>query len=401
MNFNAEVKQIDDNDLDILFGGSSKKTDLALSSLLTELESGLDSFFGDEEKEVEKEVDETLGALIESEEKEEKLKVVEKQKKVKELKVEASEEKNTEDLFSEDKEEVKTKETTAIKEIVDYLIEKDIWFDFDGRDEVDYNEDTFKTLIVAQSNFKAQEMFNELLDQTGEYGKAIIEHVRNNGNLDEIIDLFKLEKETEAIDISSLEGQEKLIYQYYSEDEIGWSKEKIKRYIDSLKIDDELESEAKDIKTKYDKLFNKRLEQINQEQEFAKQEQQEKIQQYKSNVVTTLKQRSDLSDKEKTTIADYMLNYDQKLDDGQLVNKFYVKFTQMQSNLNDFIDLVNFVMDKENYLKKINTKAETKATKKTFEFIKSGNALNNKNSGVQATKLSADDDATNLFKLYK
>ena len=401
MDFNVEVKQINDSDLDILFGGSPKKDDKVFNTVneddennhQEQEEEGLDSLFEKTTLVKEKELKEVKAPLTKEEPKLVKEKVKE------EVKVDET---DIENLFtSDEKSNDKDLEVKGVfKNIVDYFIDNKLWVDFDGRDEIEYNNETFEKLVVAQNNFKVQEMFNELVDNTGEYGKAIISHIKSGGDLDTIIDLFKLEKETDSIDINNIDGQEKLIYQYYSEDEIGWSKEKIKKYIDNLKLDDELESESKDIKAKYDKLFSKRLESINQERLDEEQVQKEKIQQYKSTVVNTLKQREDLSDKERLSIADYMLNYDQKLNDGQTVNKFYVKLLGMQNDVNEFIYLVNFVMDKQSYLKKINTKAETKATKKTFEFIKSSNALSNKNSGISLNKPSTDEDATNLFNKF-
>jgi hypothetical protein len=44
-------------------------------------------------------------------------------------------------------------------------------------------------------------MFEELLDSTGVYGKAIIGHIKNGGNPDEIIDIFKEQKALQSLDL--------------------------------------------------------------------------------------------------------------------------------------------------------------------------------------------------------
>ena len=390
MEFKAEVTSIKENDLSVLFGEGA---DSNLAFVELKNETADDILFNEETDNVE--LEKGLVVEVKKTKKENPVQVEQVS-----LKTEDVNDEEIETLFENTKETTDGKDSSLVefKEIVDYLITEGVWADFEGKDEIDIDKDTFQKIAVEQSTALANQMFEELLDQSGDYGKAIFEHIKNQGNPDDIIDLFKLEKETKSLDITSTEGQEELIYKYYSEDEIGWSREKIKRFIDNLKIEDELETEAKEVKDKYDRIFQKRLSSLNEEREANKRIQLERVEAYKSNVITTLKSREDLSNKEKALIADYMLNYDQKTSDGQTVNKFYVKFLDIQNNLNDFVDLVNFVMDKDKYLKKINSRAETTATKKTFEFIKKGKALENKNSGTSLERNRKEE--VNLFSVF-
>ena len=395
MELKTEVTKIADGDLDLLFGTKSgtdsilgskeqKEKELLKEELVKELE------VKDESDLFKDRTDELNDVLFGGEK--------EKKEKVEPLKTEEDTFKDS--LISEEKKEEKSNSNNVLKEIVDFYIEEKIWVLFEGQDEIEYNDENFKKILLAQNEIKAQEIFEDLVEKSGLVGKAIFDFISKNGDLDEIIDLFKLEKEVKSIDISTPEDQEKLIYQYFSEEEFGWSKDKIKRYVDNLKLDNELESEAKDIKGKYDKLFEKRLSQINEEQESYELERQKRVEDYKKNVITTLKNKQNITDKEKSKIADYMLNYDQKLLDGQVVNKFFVKFSSLQNNIEEFVDLVEFVMDKESYLKKISKKAESEANKKAFTFIKNGNSLTNKNSGSELSKAKVDD-FVNLFEFIK
>lgn len=76
---------------------------------------------------------------------------------------------------------------------------------------------------------------------------------------------------------------------------------------------------------------------------------------------------------DKKLIASSILDFRHKLSNGQKVNDFYLKFAEIQNDPKEYIELVQFVMDKNKYKEQIQKKEKSKASKEVFTFIK-GNA---------------------------
>jgi hypothetical protein len=266
---------------------------------------------------------------------------------------------------------------SVLKSTVDYLVEQGIWQDFEGRQEMDFDNDTYAKLVAEQDKLRVESMFGELVDSTGPFGKAIIEYVKNGGNPDEIIDLFKEQKSVESIKIDSPEGQKELVKHYYTE-VMGWKPEKADKYISNLVLANELEPEAGEVKELFTNYYKKEAERLNKDREDFQNQQKQAEEAFTSNIRGAIKERKDLQPNEKKMVEDYLLNYDQKLPNGNLVNKFYVNFAKMQANPQDYIDLVMFVMDKQKFMQKVSKQEESKATAKAFSFIKGNSAVSNK-----------------------
>jgi hypothetical protein len=296
--------------------------------------------------------------------------------------VEEPEEAAEEEEAEEETPDVKS----VLKSTVDYLVQTGLWQDFEGREELDVDEDTYAKLVAQQDNLRVNGMFEELVDSTGPFGKAIIDYVKNGGSPDEIIDLFKEQKQVESIPLDTADGQKEMVKHYYSE-VLGWKPEKIEKYISGLVLSNELENESKEVKDLFGNYYKKEADRLNKEQNEYVEKQREAEQAFETNIRTTIKDRKDLSSTEKKTVEDYLLNYDQRLPNGNLVNKFYVNFAKMQANPQDYVDLVMFVMDKQKFVNKVATQEKTKAAAEAFKFIKG-------NGAVDRTKGSRHDAGT-------
>lgn len=302
--------------------------------------------------------------------------------------VKTEENKEPEVKTEESKEEVKdepaaTEEQTAqvnsiLKTTVDYLIEKGYWKDFDGREELEIDEETYAELAAKQDEVRISERFNELVDSTGDYGKAIINHIKKGGDPDEIIDIFKEQKAVEAIDVSDADSQESLVEKYYSE-VLGWSKTRIDKHINRLKSEDgELQEEADDIQDKYKEIYKKQLDDVTRKQDEAEKAAEERQKEYIKTLTSTIETFEGFTDKEKKLVKDSVLKFNKKLEDGTEVNDFYLKFHKIQTNPKDYVELIHFIMDKEGYIQKMSKKEETKATEKTWKFVKGNAAVTKK-----------------------
>lgn len=267
------------------------------------------------------------------------------------------------------------------------LIERGIWEEFEGMEDFEWTEENYGKLAETQAQWKAEAMYADRISKTGDVGKAIIEHVENGGDPNEIVDLFKAAKRIETFDIKTDTGKESLVTEYYTK-VVGWSPTKTAKYVKSL-VDEGGERLTEEA-TEAQDLMNKGIQdQIKATQEQAKttklqQEQQAKA--WETNMRTVIKERQDLSDKEKRDVQDVLLTYNQKLPDGRQVNKFMVEFMKIQADPKRYVDLVRFVMDPEKYDKKIDKTSTTVAAKKNWDFIK-GNQSLSRNTGTSHSKL--------------
>ena len=309
-------------------------------------------------------------------------------------------EENTEDTPTEedDKEDEKApvdkdSVNSILTNTVNYLIEQGLWQDFEGREDLEINEEVYAELAAKQSQHAAYSIVNELIDSTGDYGKAIIGHIKRGGNPDEIIDLFKEQKEIQAIDTTTEQGKQFKIEKYYKE-VLKWKPEKVEKTIKRLITDDEIESEFNDINELYDNHYEEKLKEINKQAEEQEQKNKERQAQFVSNIKTALSENEELSDADKRLIASSILDFKHTLDNGQRVNNFYLKFYELQSDPKEYIEMVRYVLDPKGYKERISKKEESKAAKKTFEFIKANSTVTKSASNPIVQKQSPVNKGT-------
>lgn len=277
---------------------------------------------------------------------------------------------NTEETTEGENESDENPINSVLKSTVEYLVKKGVWEDFDGREDLEITDEVYAELASKQIEQKVNSMFSELVDSTGDYGKAIISHIKDGGNPDEIIDIFKEQKEIESIDTSSDEGKIKLISKYYNEI-LNWKPERISKYIQRVIDGEDLEVEFNDIEDKYTEYTQQKLQEI----EARRQEQNTKIlekqREFSEGIKTTLTNLG-YTDKEKKLIENSLFNH--KKTELGVTTDFNLKFAELQRDPKKLVELVYFVMDNENYFKKVTKQAESKAAEKTFKFIKTSAA---------------------------
>lgn len=260
----------------------------------------------------------------------------------------------------------------VLKTTVEFLVKNGQWADFEGREDLEITEEVYAELAAKQDEFRVGKLFNELVDSTGNYGKAIIGHIKNGGNPDEIIDLFKEQKQVEAIDTTTESGKQAVIEKYYKE-VAGLKPEKVDKTIKRLITDNEIEVEYNDIKDAYQKHFDKKLAEVQAETRAQEQLEADRKVAFVSNITSALNDDTTITPKEREEIAKSILDFKHNVGGGKKVNDFYVKFAEMQADPKQYIKLVRFVMNPLNYEKAIATKKESEIAKTTFNFIK-GNA---------------------------
>lgn len=381
---NADITEISSTELDNLFSNTPDSTvnadNLIIGSQQKDNSSDIDEFddsmFDDE--------------LIENLTDEQKAAKAEENAKKLEAEVKDADKEKEEDK-NLDNPEVQS----ILKNTVDFLIDKGLWSDFEGRENLEITQEVYADLAQRQSQHAAFEIVNELIDSTGGYGKAIINHIKAGGNPDEIIDLFKEQKSIEQIDSSTEAGKKLKIEKYYT-DILGWKPEKVNKVIKRLVEDNEVDTEYADVDELYNKHYEEKLADTQEETEKIKTAQANKQAAFVSSIQTALNDDTDLSPQDKKLIASSILDFKHKLENGQKVNDFYIKFAEMQADPKKYIKLVRYVMDNENVVKQAQIKAETKAAKESWNFIKGNQTL----SKTKASNIEINDSQSKNKKSY-
>lgn len=382
MSFDTQVTQLESSQLESLFEavpsttpnandlkGAREDSPVALTNPAIPF---LDDIDGLEEK-VEDKIEDKV----------EEPKTEEEKAKAEEDKVKAEKE-AADKLEADEKAKKEAENLPAINEVlkntVEYLVSSGQWADFDGREDLEVTQEVYAELVAKQDEHRVTQMFSELLDSTGDYGKAIISHIKKGGNPDEIIDLFKEQKSLDTIDTSKETGKQALIEKYYSEI-LGWKTEKVQKTVKRLIEDNEIDTEFTDVKEMYDKHYEEKLEAIQREAAEEEKALKQKEVTFKNNIRTALEDDSTLSKRDKALIASSILDFKHQLDNGQKVNDFYLKFAEMQADPKEYIKLVRFVMNPKGFMEQIQKKEESKADAKAFNFIK-GNVALSKTKGA-------------------
>lgn len=374
-NLSIEIKEVDSKVFDELLN-SSPDSSVKIDDLITSKEEDeLEDKSKNEKEESLKEVDsEFFEKAFENEPEKDK----------KEIKQKTQEEVKTTENNSEE-----FTESDFFKTKAEILIEKGIWFDFEGREDYEFNEETYGELVEKQAEWKAEEKYNEKVEKLGNY-KVLLDHLEEGGDPSEIIEIFNASKEANNIDTSTQKGKVEYMRNYYI-NELGWSETKFNRNIDSWSKTETLDDEFNDVKELYSELQKEKIEQKRIEHQEYLRQQDEIKKNFESNIEVTLNARKDLSKDEVKVLKEEILNYNEKLPDGRKVNKFTVNFMKMQSNLDDFIDLVRFVSNKKKFMKNIEENTELKTVKKNWDMIKKGGSLTSGSGGNYREKPKTGD----------
>lgn len=379
MSFETQIRELDSDQLDALFDAIPDTTPTADNLAV-----------GKEVEEVQPVVQEVVDGIP-----------VLPDEQVNELPDEKEEEKvedtKTEEIVEDKKsDENKTQVNEVLKNTVTYLIDNGFWADFEGREDLEFTDEVYADLASKQAQHSAYEIVNELIDSTGSYGKAIIDHIKRGGNPDEIIDLFKEQKALQQIDTSNENGKQQKIESYYK-DVLGWKSDRIQRHINRLLEDNDIETEFSEVEDLYNKYYEERLAEKQEEGKRIEEENKQRQKQFVNNIKSALEDDTSLNAKDRKLISESILDFRHKLDNGQKVNDFYIKFAEMQADPKKYIKLVQFVMDPENYNKRIQTSEKTKVSKEVFNFIKGNKAVSTaKTNNIEIQPSSSERRGTDF-----
>ncbi len=265
-------------------------------------------------------------------------------------------------------------ETSVLQNIAEYFIEEGVWDDFEERETFDFSDNkAVADLLVKQTEKKAYDYLGELVENTGPYGKAIINYVQNGGNPDDLIDIFKEEKEVKSADITTDEGKRAFIQDYYV-NVANMKPERAKKVVEALELEGEIDNELNDVKGQYDQYYKVKTEQLSAKAELEAEQKQEQQTIFRNSIINEVTKRNDLTEKQRRQLAEAILVEDQELNDGSRTTKFYAALSQVQNNVSDYLEVVEFITDREGFKKRLMNDTKNKDRIQTFNFLKQNNA---------------------------
>jgi len=315
-----------------------------------------------------------------------------------------NEEEITEDTDNEEEDEEVTEEPDDdtkdfLKARVNLLIKKGEWADFEGSEEMEWDEDSFADMEIQQRAYQKQVMRDELLDSFGPYGKEIADYVSKGGNPDTLIDIFKEQQRVEALSITTEDEQRAVVMKYETEF-LNKKPERVKKYIDSLIADKDLEDVAKEAKASMEEHLQGQTEALQAEQDaiIAKnaQKAKENIQKFQSDITSLVNKSDDIPADEKKQLLQVLTKFDKKLKNGQSVNEFYFKFDQFRKDLPNYLKLVRLVLNPDKFIKGVENKGKNEANDKLFNLARSANKSK---KAKAANEAQSTGKVTTKFKL--
>lgn len=287
------------------------------------------------------------------------------------------------DKVKEEKVEKLSSDSVDYKGFADFLIETEVWKDFEGREDIEYNEDVFKTLWKAQTENKAKEYLEEERSQFGNTANQLIDYLKNNGNIEDFVSNYSQQTDYSSIDLSEESGQEKAIKEYYKT--IDWSETKIKKHIERLKDsgDVDFKEEAEDCKTKLVEAVESQRDEMLKEQEAIAEDRKIKSQKFNASVRDAIYKNTNLADREKKDLDKFVFEYKYQDNNGNKYSEFAVKMNEINQDAKKYAKFLSFVKNIDSFEDKETVKKEE--AKKTFNFLKKGS---NPLEGAQSAEVT-------------
>lgn len=313
-----------------------------------------------------------------------------------------TEDKDEDEDEDADDEETSDETKAFLKARANLLIKKGKWADFEGSEDFEWTEDAFAEMEVQQTDYARQQMREDLLESFGPYGKEIADYAAKGGDPDKLIDLFKEQQIITNLSIESEEDQRAVVLKYETEF-LNKKPERVRKYIDSLVADKELEAYAKEAKEAMEESLDAEKESMKAEQVEAARKSAERqtqtIKKFQSDVSSLVDKATDIPADEKKQLLQVLTKFDKKLKNGTPVNEFYSKFEQFRKDLPNYIKLVRFVMNPDKFIKTIENSGKNKANEKAFRLAVGANKSKKVKAAGGDTSTSGKAAKT-TFKLY-
>lgn len=239
--------------------------------------------------------------------------------------------------------------------------------DFELEDEVVLDDEKYQQILDYENQYVYDVISSQVRQEyTEKLGDNIVKFVEAGGDYTKIAELIKEQNKVVEFNISTDSGQKAIVSKYYKE-VLKWSDARVEKHVDRLFNDGDLEEEATTLKTEFDTHFqeqqNQLVEQQVKEQQKQVAQQQKQIEGFSSTML-----ESGYTQKE----IDQYVNYVYKnieIKEGISMPALDLKILKIQRDPKQLLELIQFVEDKENYLKKKAIEINNPKVDKTFATI--------------------------------
>lgn len=279
-------------------------------------------------------------------------------------------EEQEENLEGKEEDEEKPKEEESETDIDDYseevkkYVEAGVWNEVDVETEDGkIDKDTFEEIKKRQKEFFLDEAKEEFEKNLTPFEKQLIEFKKNGGSEQDFIESYKTQQTVADIDLSTDMGKKSAILTYYS-NFTDWDENKINEYLETVGSDEtKLEKEAEWAKGKLEAATKEQHEQL-QKQQAKQREAIEKAEaDYRENLKSVFKDNG-LDTKQANQ---YIRDFTEKDEKGYTkVTKTFVDMLQDPKNA---LELREFLLDRENYKKKVTQSKVNEENTKNYKKI--------------------------------
>jgi len=240
------------------------------------------------------------------------------------------------------------------------LIDEGIWEDFEELGDIEeLTKEDFDEIRKAQKEHKDNQVRETILSEFGDADKEYLEFRKNGGDLDTYYQSKQALQQVQNIDTSTDEGKQQAFYYYHKAK--GLEDKDIQRLykaaVDNMSFDEEAEEAGEQLKEHFEKAHQQTIAQQKQ----AAKEAQERIKQYEKDLKKSLKD-SGLDTKQANQITKSYTNVDKETGLAE-IDKLFLGLRQ---NPEMAADLYNFLLNPEDYKKKVSKKE--RSNKETKEF---------------------------------
>lgn len=259
------------------------------------------------------------------------------------------------------------------------MVAQKLWRDVEIPEDFEWNKEGFLQIQKLQTTSQ----YEDLLDRTGTYGKAIIEFEQNGGNPKELLDLFRDQREVQEFDITDADSQELFLRSYLEAQ--GNSQKSIDRTIKALQEQgpDAFKEEAEEKKAIWDAQYKEEIEARNREQALYARQREDAQRKFNSTIESTLTSDSEVTPKERRELQNYILDLSQPFQ-GKQVSQFYVDMAEIQKDPKNYVELAKFIkgLKTGEYTKKVADKVKKETSAVSFLKIKNNATIKAPNTGA-------------------
>ena len=282
------------------------------------------------------------------------------------------------------------------------LVDKGEWqevTDANGNpiDSSDIDAETFSELAIQQAQWKADSVLMEREQEFGSQYHELVNYMKNGGRVEDLARFQAQTTDIESLDHTDPSQAEEIIKAHY--EALNFSDKRIKTIIDSLKDQgaDILIENAAESKEKLLEAIQEEKEEEYRRQELVNARQKEAQHRFTRSLKEQI-HSDQLADREKKEMEKFYFEYKHPIGGNQVASDFYVKYQEIQSDPSKFYKLVKFIKDIDSFDDR--KKVEASTQRKTFDLVRSGEALIKKDTQSPNEVKSTRKAPTTFKKLF-